>query len=127
MDQERVIASLEWWIEHAEAARSRGTTSGGARKTYDFGSKDSPKVIELGEREDQTRRILHRVLGLDKLPVLLRKSSDIVILTEGIDLCRYALGRLRTDAETREIIGTTAPTMAADNLHETIWGTAHVL
>ncbi|GAA3771070.1 hypothetical protein GCM10022240_24080 [Microbacterium kribbense] len=36
----------------------------------------------------------------------------------------YALGKLRTDAETRAILGNDAPTMAADALHPLIWDAA---
>lgn len=124
MDQDSVIAALEWWVKKAGEARSRTNV-----KTYDFGPRDSAKMKELREREDQTRRILHRVLGLETLPVILQGSgtSDSVWVVGGMTLCEYALGRLRTQAETAAMLGPVAPTMAADQLHPTIWRAASSL
>ncbi len=123
MDQDAVVAALEWWVKKAEAARNTSYDLA-ARNivTYDFGSRDSAHVKALREREDQTRRILHRVLGLEVLPVILSAAGDSVGVREGIDLCVYALGRLRTEADTRAMLGPSAPTMAADALHTAVWG-----
>jgi hypothetical protein len=124
MDQERARDVLEWWIEHAPEARSTGNTQSSDGR-YTFSYETAPTVIELRTREDQTRRVIARVLGHQKLPVLLRSfSSDAVSLVEGIVLARQALARVLTDAETRAILGSTAPTMAADGLHPTIWNSA---
>lgn len=65
-------------------------------------------------------------MGLAKLPVLLNplQAGKHVELQKGIDTASYALGRLRTEAETRAKLGTTAPTMKADALHPIIWEAA---
>jgi uncharacterized protein (TIGR02391 family) len=123
VDHDAVVAALEWWVEHAEAARSTSFNASSRRDVrFDFGPKDSAPIKALREREDQTRQILHRVLGLKDLPVILNAFSDSVSVREGITLCEYALGRLRTQAETRAMLGPAAPTMAADSLHPAVWG-----
>ena len=127
MDQERIIATLEWWVKHALKART-SVSDYGASTFKDYVRENDAKHIELVEREDQTRRVLQKVLRLRTLPTVLESNnSGQVWLDEGIKLCRYALGRIRTEADTIAMLGPTAPTMAADQLHGTIWGTASVL
>jgi hypothetical protein len=117
MDQDRAIKLLERWVVSAQAALD-GTGLG-------FAYDDSPGVLELQEREDSIGRIVQRVNGLKAAPKLMifhdGSSRRAVSLSEGIDLCKYAIGRLKHDAETREVLGSNAPTMAADALHPTIW------
>lgn len=123
VDQDAVVAALEWWREHAEAARSKSynkTTR--AYALYDFGPKDSAPIKALRAREDQIRHILHTVLDLKELPIILLPGSNSVNVREGITLCEYALSRLRTQAETRAMLGPTTPTMAAVSLHPAVWG-----
>lgn len=113
---------LDWWVEHADAALLEGRT----RREFTF-CKPSARTDALREREHQTRRVLAIVLGAAKIDPLVRaqSSGQWVELQSGIDLARYALGRLATDAETAQhITGTSAPTMAADSLHPLVWDAA---
>jgi len=126
MDEEWAVGVLEWWIKHATKARhSSYSPSTRTTKTLDFGYRDGAQVQELRQREDQTREVIARINGLTSLPVIMRPgSSDVVFLAEGVETARYALGRLRTQAETRARLGTAAPAMLADALHPTIWDAA---
>jgi uncharacterized protein (TIGR02391 family) len=121
VDEDWADGVLTWWVETAEAALSEG---GGQR--YAFASVVGVKVTLLRAKEDQTRRVVARIMGLPKLPVLMNllQSGKYVELQSGIETARYALGRLRTEAETKAMLGTTAPTMTADALHPLIWGAA---
>lgn len=121
MDEEWAEELLVWWIETAGNARSRGTG-----QTYAFASTAHPSVKLLRAKEDQTRQVIARIMGYAKLPVLLenRSGNSFVLLQDGINTAEYALGRLRTRAETRDKLGTAAPTMAADALHPLIWDAA---
>jgi hypothetical protein len=112
---------LTWWVETARSARSRGSG-----QTYAFASIAHPSVTLLRAKEDQTRQVIARVMGYTKLPVLLesQRGGSFVTVQGGIDTAEYALGRLRTRAETRAKLGTTAPTMVADALHPLIWEAA---
>lgn len=124
MDEEKAAAVLDWWIANATAACATGN-SGSPGGRYPFGYEGSPAVDALREREDQTRRVIARVNKSTTLPVLLQRfSNNAVNIVAGIEEAKYALGRLRSDAETRAILGPTAPRMAADGLHQTIWNTA---
>ncbi len=78
----------------------------------------------LRAREDQTARILQRVLRLPSQPDLLPSDHEVVVVQPGIDQCKKALGVIRTGAETREKLGSDAPTMTADALHPSVWGAA---
>lgn len=127
MDTEWAIERLEGWIRDALSARQVGRDGASSRsKTYSFGYVTDPKVVALRSQHDQVRRIVHRALGLKALPNLLEDygGSDSVNLIDGVVLCQEALGRVRTDAETRAKLGSTAPTMTADNLHPDIWEAA---
>jgi len=120
MDEEWAIKILEKWIVSAEQARARN-----AQKIYDFAWVKSAEVTALREHEDQVRRVLARVMGSDRLPVILDAfSGDAVNITSGVEQCKYAIGRLKTQAETRAKLGSNAPTMAADALHPAIWNAA---
>lgn len=120
MDEAWAESVLTWWIDTAERALSRGGTR------YPFASVINPEIAVLRVKEDQTREVIARVMGLAKPPVLmsLLQGGKHVELQKGIDTARYALGRLRTRAETRAKLGTTAPTMTADALHPIIWEAA---
>jgi hypothetical protein len=67
------------------------------------------------------------VTQLPAIMTTLGGDAKFIHVGPGIEVAKYALGRLKTDAETRKILGTTAPTMAADALHPTIWGAASSL
>ncbi len=114
MDDEWAIGVLEWWIDNAPRAVHAG---------YSFGSRGSD-IDKLREREDQTRRVVARVLGAKSLPTLLRPLSSHVEILSGVDTCKYALGKLRTQAETRAKLGSSAPAMSADALHPLVWDAA---
>lgn len=117
MDVERAIEVLEWWVDTAKRA------SGG----YDGAlSPQSPGFKALQAREDQTRRVLAAVQGSSVLPDLLVGAlyEDEYYVGSGIREAEYALGKLRTDSETRAILGSQAPTMKADALHPIIWQAA---
>lgn len=116
MDVERAIEVLEWWVRQARAtAVSDGQVS-----------PNSIGFANLQAREDQTRRVLARVLGMDSLPDILSPSlyDDLYFVDGGIRQAEYALGKLRTDAETTRILGSQAPSMSADALHPLIWDAA---
>ena len=67
-----------------------------------------------------------RALGRDELPELLYRHPGFnsVNTHSGMELIAYALGKLRTESETRAIVGNNAPTMKADALHPLIWSAA---
>lgn len=127
MDYDWSIGVLQWWIKNAEGARATSYSAGRGTTTYGFINGTNKSLPELREREDQTRRVIARVLNLTNLPVILRPASDAYWVDDGLDTARYALGRLRTDAETREKLGNSSPQMSADALHATIWGAASQL
>lgn len=122
METPWVIERLESWIEQAESARRTGNPHSSDKK-YTFGYQHDPKMIALRAQHDQVRRIVAKVLRLKQAPILLRKigTNEAFDLVDGIIVCREALGRVRTDAETREKLGSTAPVMAADRLHPEVW------
>ncbi|GAA4360330.1 TIGR02391 family protein [Microbacterium rhizosphaerae] len=119
MDEARAIGVLEWWVRSAKAASQDGHGNGGV-------PRNTTVSAELQAREDQTRRVLAQVLGDEAVPDILRRGSmnDFYWVEEGIRRAEYALGKLRTEKETRDILGSTAPTMQADALHPLIWGAA---
>jgi hypothetical protein len=123
MDVERAIEVLEWWVKHANASRVNLANSGG-RQAY--AKATNAEVENLRGREDQTRRVLARALNLKASPEILKSfdTGRYVVVSAGVELCETAIGRLRTDDETRAILGSSAPTMAADALHPTIWDSA---
>ncbi|MEV4738548.1 MULTISPECIES: TIGR02391 family protein [unclassified Microbacterium] len=118
MDTDRAIQVLEWWIETARRAAGRGSNAV---------NPESPLFVRLQEREDQTRRVLSHVQGTSSLPEILSPSmyNDDYWVGAGIRQMEYALGKLRTEAETQAILGSKAPTMPADALHSLIWDAAY--
>lgn len=114
-DREWAKAVLEWRRDHATACLSPG---------YSFGPRI--RTDPLRAREHQTRVVVKRVLKLNELPMLTSRAGTdkFVELSKGIDLVKYALGVLATEDETRAKLGSSAPVMAADALHSTIWGAA---
>lgn len=124
MDEEWALGVLEWWEATASKARATEYTSGRGNRTYGFVNAGHKSVPALREREDQTRRVLARVLGLKSLPAILNPSRDVYWVDDGLNSVAYAIGRLKTEAETRAKLGTTAPTMNADGLHALVWEAA---
>lgn len=124
MDTDWAIERLEWWAEHAAAIRWVSTSYGGAKTIEAYTRMDRSGLDELREREDQTAKILQRVFRLGSQPDLLPGDTEYVILQPGIDQCKKALGIIRTADETRKMLGSDAPTMAADALHPLIWEAA---
>lgn len=117
MDVERAIEVLEWWVETARQASGGGQSSVSPR---------SAAFRALQAREDQTRRVLAAAQGSKILPNLLTAAvyDDAYYVDSGIREAEYALGKLRTDAETQSILGSSAPSMKADALHPIIWNAA---
>lgn len=126
MDQQAAIAALEWWVETASSARET-TSSYGHTEVHAYARKESAAIVALKGREHLTRSVLAHVLGTKDLPVILVTHETYTWLGDGIDLCTYALGKLRTEAEARAILGPAAPSMAADSLHPTVWEAASAL
>ncbi len=125
VDPEWAKQVLDWWVEHADAALSDGRRG----REHEFCSS-GPKTDEMLAREGQTRRVIKVVLGLDNVGLLVRPlgQHNFVEVQTGLDLARRALGYLATSAETAQhIIGTSAPTMAADALHSLVWTSASKL
>lgn len=118
VDNERAIEVLEFWVRTAKIA-SGGDGSGPVKPNTNL-------FRTLQEREDQTRRVLAKALGHSALPIILRESSvnDNYWVESGVRKAEFALGKLRTEEETRAILGGTAPTMKADALHPAIWEAA---
>lgn len=124
MDNQRAIEILEWWIEHANAARA--VYEGELQNYADLGT---PIMNELREREDLTSQVVRQIMGGNKMPALVvawqnGRNAD---LGGGVEIVKYALGRLRTSDEAIAVLGRTGPTMAADGLHPTIWDAASKL
>jgi uncharacterized protein (TIGR02391 family) len=63
-------------------------------------------------------------MNVKTLPVILKPASEVYWVDDGLDTARYALGRLRTQAETRAKLGSSAPSMSADALHPLVWNAA---
>lgn len=125
MDTERAIAVLERWIDTADPLRRLFQPAYDSPYRLPYASKDHPQMKSLREWEDQTARIVARVLQMSPPPDLLVTLDHADVQIEnGIELCKRSLGVLRTDAETRAILGSVAPTMAADALHSLVWGAA---
>lgn len=126
MNEAWAIGVLEWWVKTAKAARVvEHDPYSGEPEVKGWLKASHPSLGSLREREDQTRRVLARVLALDELPVILSRDIDgDYLVATGIDLANYAIGRLRTDAETAANLGSSAPTMAADALHPLVWEAA---
>ena len=115
LDVEWARKVLEDWVTAATKALVRD-------QPYGYGA-----VAErLRGKEHQTRVVIQRVLGLDRLPTIVEPllGGKAVGLRTGIDTARYTLGVLATEEETRKYLGSGAPTMSADALHPTVWDSA---
>jgi hypothetical protein len=118
IDREWAKTVLEWWCDNATACLSPG---------YSFGPRS--QADPLRAKEHQTQVVVQRVLGLEKLPTLMQPAGtrEYIVLAPGIDQVKYALGVLATEIETQARVGSSAPVMAADSLHSTIWNAASTL
>lgn len=124
MDEALAVERLEEWIALAESARLPKDSRTTRRDRYTWSYADGPKIADLRARHDQVRRIVHKVMGYAKLPNLLPMTRGTIELVGGIAMCAEAAARLKTGAETRKLLGTSAPTMAADSLHPEVWNAA---
>jgi hypothetical protein len=128
VDEAWAISVLEWWIDTVNKIRgSSYDRDSGKIELNRYVVAGSAEFVALRVREDQTRRVLARVLSLPDLPDILGRStvfSERFYVTAGLDQAEYALGRLRTEAETRAGLGPSAPVMTADGLHPIIWEAA---
>lgn len=119
MDERWAIERLEWWIKTArEALSSRQGTPAG------FFFREAPQYQRLREASAQVHAIICRVLNRTNVPDLIRRVDTAYWVDDGLDFAEHALAVVKTQAETREKLGTTAPTMKADALHPTIWNAA---
>lgn len=118
LDLDWANSVLGWWSQNAAACLEPG-----------FPLAKRERTEPLRAREHQTQKVLQRVLGLQNPPALILQTADARFfnLGDGIDRCKYALGVLATREETHARLGTTAPTMAADSFHPTVWGAASQL
>ncbi len=116
MNIDKAIDVLEWWVATA------GPASGGKASLQRW----DPRYDQLKAREHQTRTVLAAALGDQHLPTLLQLNfnGDGYNTDRGIQECKYALGKLRSEAETEAILGSSAPAMSADAFHPLIWGAA---
>jgi hypothetical protein len=117
MDHEWAIAVLQRWMTGVRDVAPRGSWV-----------RDSDEVQALLLWEHQTRRVLQRVEGTPELPDLVSQSRvEGFYFEHGMERIRYALGRLITDQETDEKLGSSAPQMSADDLHPIVWEAASAL
>lgn len=119
MDEQWVVERLEWWIATAREARVRGQY-----ETYAYTRETARQYQSLRDVSAQTEAIIVRVLGRASVPDLLDRAGDKYYLNTGIELAEQALAVVKTQAETRSKLGTSAPTMKADALHPTVWTAA---
>jgi uncharacterized protein (TIGR02391 family) len=124
VDEQWVKERLEWWIKNARAARSTSYTSSRGREVYGFTRETNDRYQALRDASAQTQSIIRRVLNRNDVPSLLSRSGDAYWVEEGIEFAEHALAVVNTRSETREKLGTTAPSMKADALHSTIWRAA---
>jgi uncharacterized protein (TIGR02391 family) len=123
VDESWVIERLEWWIENARSARV--TEYDGRRtKVYGFTREVNALYPALREASAQTHEIICRVLDRTNVPDLIQRNQAAYWLDTGIEFAEHALAVVRTQSETREKLGTNAPTMTADALHPTVWQAA---
>lgn len=124
MDEAWVKERLEWWIENARAARVTSYSSSRGNETYGFTYETNDRYQALRDASAQTHSIIARVLNRNEVPSLLKRSDKAYWVEEGIEFAEHALAVVNTRSETREKLGTTAPTMKADALHPIIWQAA---
>jgi Protein of unknown function (Hypoth_ymh) len=80
----------------------------------------------LREHEHQTQAVIARITG-KPAQALIVPHGYVINLRSGVAAVQYARGILVTGAETRAHLGSTAPVMAADGLHPSVWGAAQSL
>lgn len=124
MDEPWVIERLEWWIKIAKAARVSEYSPQKGHRTFGYMLDTHKSYAQMRAVSAQTHSIICRVLNRDESPSLMRRSDDAYWVNEGIESAEHALAVVKTRAETREKLGTTAPTMKADALHSLIWEAA---
>lgn len=114
---------LEWWIETAREARVVHSFQG-TNTTYGFVRQTSKHYGALRDASAQVHSIVERVLGRTDVPGLMERADNSYWLEDGIEFAEHALAVVKTRAETRAKLGTTAPSMKADALHPIIWKAA---
>lgn len=93
-DVEWAKGVLGWWRDHATSALTRTYRTASDRHEQESYASLGPKVDALREREHQTRVVLSRVLGLEKLPVII----ELGVVPPGASVDRR-LYRTPPDAE----------------------------
>lgn len=122
MDSDWASNVLDRWIADASRARVPAAYSDDPSP---WANRFGHLTTQLQEREDQTARVIQKVLELPAPPSLLVVAGhDEMEVQAGIDLAIRAYGRLRTRAETQLRLGSMAPSMSADALHPLIWEAA---
>lgn len=124
MDEVWARERLEWWIKTARAARETGYSQATGTKVYGFTYETNPRYKGLRDMSAQTHAIIAKVLGRTDVPSLMRRRENAYWLDQGIEFAEHALALMKTRAETRTKLGTSAPTMKADALHPVIWQAA---
>jgi uncharacterized protein (TIGR02391 family) len=125
VDEQWAIERLEWWIENARAARITSYSSvTRSNETYGFTRETNDLYPALREASAQTQAIISRVLSRNNVPGLIQRNDKAYWLADGIEFAEHALAVLKTRNETREKLGTNAPTMKADALHPIVWQAA---
>ncbi|PPI39251.1 MULTISPECIES: TIGR02391 family protein [unclassified Rathayibacter] len=118
MDEEWARSVLDRWIGLVNSAM-------GDRQVF---AVPGPSLDALLAVEDQTKRVVQRVLQLPEAPALVvYAGKHYYDLKQGRQTVQYSLGRLATEAETRAQLGSSSPRMAADALHPLVWGSAAAL
>jgi hypothetical protein len=117
MDENWAADVLEQWIEQA-------TTALGTGLAVPIGVRLDP----LREREEQTRAVIARVMDINS-PKLIEQTANPrqFLVSAGLELAKSALGKLRSQTETLEHLGSRAPAMSADALHPIVWNAASAL
>ncbi len=124
VDEEWVKERLEWWVKTARAARVTSYSTQRGTTTHGFTREDNSKYQSLRTASAQTLTIIRRVLNRNDVPSLMRRVDQAYWLEEGIEFAEHALALIATRRETREKLGSAAPSMKADALHPTIWRAA---
>ncbi|GAB3092302.1 TIGR02391 family protein [Isoptericola nanjingensis] len=118
-DVDWVRERLGWWINETERILRN------AQASRTVIAEDH--ISALRAREAQTREIVAHVLDQPESPLITRGPTGHLRIAESAAICKYALGKAETDAETRQHLGTRAPAMAADSLHPSVWAAASQL
>lgn len=123
MDEAWVTERLEWWIKTARASRATTYSSSGTT-IHGFTRESDPNYQSLRTASAQTLTIIRRVLNRNDVPTLMKRIDRVYWLDEGIEFAEHTLAVIATRRETREKLGSAAPSMKADALHPTIWNAA---